>query len=111
MSLTDSPASVIAKAASLASRRLATLSHLARNDALTALHHALLQQKSAILQANARDVEAAAHGAANSQSLLKRLDLARPGKFEDMLNGILAVRDLGDPSMYLSNPPPTPLED
>lgn len=103
MSLTDSPASVIAKAASLASRRLATLSHLARNDALTALHHALLQQKSAILQANARDVEAAAHGGANSQSLLKRLDLGRTGKFEDMLNGILAVRDLGDPSIYLSN--------
>lgn len=100
MSLTDSSASVVAKAASLASRRLATLSHVARNDALTVLHRALLQQKTAILQANARDVEAAAHGAASSQltqSLLKRLDLARPGKFEDMLNGILAVRDLGDP--------------
>src|SRR5467141_3798276 len=98
MSLTDSSASVVAKAASLASRRLATLSHAARNDALTVLHRALLQQKTAILQANARDVEAAAHGAASSQltqSLLKRLDLASPGKFEDMLNGILAVRDLG----------------
>lgn len=32
-----------------------------------------------------------------SQSVLKRLDLSRPGKFDDMLQGILDVRELDDP--------------
>jgi glutamate-5-semialdehyde dehydrogenase len=32
-----------------------------------------------------------------SASLIKRLDLSRPGKYEDMLKGILDVRDLPDP--------------
>lgn len=32
-----------------------------------------------------------------SASLVKRLDLSRPGKYEDMLSGILDVRDLPDP--------------
>lgn len=32
-----------------------------------------------------------------SASLVKRLDLSRPGKYEDMLQGILDVRDLDDP--------------
>ena len=32
-----------------------------------------------------------------SQSVLKRLDLSRPGKFDDMLQGILDVRNLPDP--------------
>jgi glutamate-5-semialdehyde dehydrogenase len=100
MSLTESSATEVATAASLASRRLATLSNASRNEALTALHSALSKQQDVILQANARDVEAATHAVADgelSQSILKRLDLARPGKYEDMLNGILAVRDLEDP--------------
>lgn len=102
MSLTESSAAEIAKSASLASKRLATLSTDARNEALTALHDALLKEKETILQANARDVAAAKQAAANgelSQSVLKRLDLSRPGKYEDMLTGILSVRDLEDPSM------------
>lgn len=102
MSLTESSAAEIAKSASLASKRLATLSTDARNGALTVLHDALLKEKDTILQANARDVEAAKQAAANgelSQSVLKRLDLSRPGKYEDMLTGILSVRDLEDPSM------------
>ncbi|KAL2001439.1 hypothetical protein VTN02DRAFT_1775 [Thermoascus thermophilus] len=100
MSLTESSAVEVAKAASLASRRLATLSNTARNEALTALHAALLRNRDIILQANARDVEAATRAAASgeiSQSVLKRLDLARPGKYEDMLKGVLSVRDLEDP--------------
>ena len=32
-----------------------------------------------------------------SASLIKRLDLSRPGKYDDMLQGILSVRDLPDP--------------
>lgn len=102
MSLTESSASEIARSASLASRRLATLSNDARNEALTAIHDALLRERESILEANARDVAAATRAAANgelSQSVLKRLDLSRTGKYEDMLNGILSVRDLDDPGV------------
>lgn len=100
MSLTDSAAVDVARSASLASRHLATLSNSARNDALTALHQALDRNRDAILAANARDVEAATKAANNgslNHSVLKRLDLSRPGKYEDMLQGILNVRDLEDP--------------
>jgi glutamate-5-semialdehyde dehydrogenase len=103
MSLTDSSAVEIAKTASVASRRLATLADADRNEALTALHHALSINKTSILEANAKDVEAATKAAENgslSHSVLKRLDLSRPGKYDDMLQGILSVRDLKDPSMY-----------
>lgn len=102
MSLTDSAAVDVARSASLASRHLATLSNSARNDALTALHQALDRNRDAILAANARDVEAATQAANNgslNHSVLKRLDLSRPGKYEDMLQGILNVRDLEDPGM------------
>ncbi|RDW90906.1 glutamate-5-semialdehyde dehydrogenase [Aspergillus mulundensis] len=100
MSLTESSAIDIAKAASWASRHLATLSEADRNDALTALHDALLLKKDAILEANARDIQlaeqAVAHGSLN-HSVLKRLDLSRPGKYDDMLQGILGVKSLRDP--------------
>ncbi|KAF7624647.1 hypothetical protein AFLA_008347 [Aspergillus flavus NRRL3357] len=100
MSLTESSAIDIARTASLASRRLATLSEADRNGALTALHDALLRNKNSILEANAKDVDMASRAAASgnlSQSILKRLDLSRPGKYDDMLKGILDVRDLQDP--------------
>ncbi|KAJ5084307.1 hypothetical protein NUU61_008886 [Penicillium alfredii] len=100
MSLTDSAAVDVARSASLASRRLAILSNDARNEALTALHHALDKNRATILAANAKDVESATRAAESgnlSHSVLKRLDLSRPGKYEDMLEGILSVRDLPDP--------------
>ncbi|BCS17976.1 glutamate-5-semialdehyde dehydrogenase [Aspergillus puulaauensis] len=100
MSLTDSSAIDIAKSASLASRHLATLSEANRNEALAALHDALLANKEAILEANARDLQTAKQsvdGGSLSHSALKRLDLSRPGKYEDMLQGILSVRNLKDP--------------
>jgi glutamate-5-semialdehyde dehydrogenase len=100
--LTESSASEIAKSASIASRRLATVSNEARNFALTTLHDALLEKRDFILQANERDVALATRAAANgelSQSVLKRLDLSRPGKYDDMLSGILNVRALEDPSI------------
>lgn len=65
------------------------------------MYGALSKQKDAILEANARDVKAATRAAENgelSMSLIKRLDLAKPGKYEDMLKGILDVRELEDPS-------------
>ncbi|KAL4781909.1 Aldehyde/histidinol dehydrogenase [Aspergillus varians] len=100
MSLTESSAIDIAKAASSASRHLATLSEVSRNEALTALHDALLTNKDAILEANARDLRAAkqsVNAGDLSHSVLKRLDLSRPGKYDDMLQGILSVRNLKDP--------------
>ncbi|CRG84673.1 glutamate-5-semialdehyde dehydrogenase [Talaromyces islandicus] len=100
MSLTESSAPEIAKSASIASRRLATLSTESRNNALTLLHSALVENREHILEANARDVSLATRAAEDgklSQSVLKRLDLSRPGKYEDMLDGILSVRDLEDP--------------
>ncbi|KAJ6083793.1 hypothetical protein N7467_007928 [Penicillium canescens] len=100
MSLTGSAAIDVARSASLASRRLATLSNAARNEALTALHRALDVNREVILAANARDLEAANRAADNgdlSHSVIKRLDLSRPGKYDDMLEGILSVRDLEDP--------------
>ncbi|KAL4911693.1 Aldehyde/histidinol dehydrogenase [Aspergillus aurantiobrunneus] len=100
MSLTESSAVDIAKAASGASRHLATLSEANRNEALTALHNALLANKDVILEANARDLRSAKQsvdGGSLSSSVLKRLDLTRPGKYDDMLQGIISVRNLKDP--------------
>lgn len=101
MSVTTSSPLEVAKAASLSSRSLAVLPAHARNDALTSVHRALASAKDTIMAANARDVELATKAAADgslSQSVLKRLDLSRKGKWEDMLQGILDVRDLEDPS-------------
>ena len=100
MSVTNSSPLEVAKAASIASRNLAILPAHARNEALTAIHQALADAKEEILAANARDVELATKAAEDgklSQSVLKRLDLVRKGKWEDMLKGILDVRDLDDP--------------
>ncbi len=64
------------------------------------MHGALQEAKDSILAANAKDLELATKAAEDgelSQSVLKRLDLGRQGKWEDMLQGILDVRDLEDP--------------
>ena len=102
MSLTQSAPLDVAQSASSAARSLAILPTEARNDALTAIHAALIKSRENILAANARDLQAATQAAENgelSHSLLKRLDLARPGKWGDMLKGILDVRDLEDPGV------------
>jgi glutamate-5-semialdehyde dehydrogenase len=100
MSLTNASPADAAQAAKSASHVLATLSADARNDALTAIHAALTASRDDILAANARDLELAGQAAADgklSQSLVSRLDLGKKGKWEDMLKGILDVRDLEDP--------------
>ncbi|KAI0856426.1 glutamate-5-semialdehyde dehydrogenase [Xylaria cubensis] len=100
MSLTSASPKEAAKAAKDASHVLATLPAAARNDALTAIHAALSDARDDILAANARDLEAARRAAENgqlSQSLVSRLDLGKKGKWEDMLKGILDVRELEDP--------------
>ncbi|KAI9762566.1 MAG: hypothetical protein M4579_000369 [Chaenotheca gracillima] len=100
MSLTNSAPEEVARAASISARNLAVLSTEARNDALTAVHAALDIARDEILRANARDLEQAEKAAERgelSHSVLKRLDLSRKGKWDDMLKGILDVRDLPDP--------------
>ncbi|TQS38798.1 hypothetical protein Golomagni_00686 [Golovinomyces magnicellulatus] len=100
MSLTNASPEACAKSAKLASHILATLSTRARNDALTAIHAALVNSKDKILSANAHDLKIAQRLVENgnlSSSLVSRLDLGKSGKWDDMLNGILDVRDLSDP--------------
>lgn len=100
MSLTSATPEEAAVAAKSASHVLATLPASARNEALTAIHAALTEAKDEILAANARDLELARKAAADGQlkdSLVSRLDLGKKGKWEDMLKGILDVRDLDDP--------------
>ena len=106
MSLTSSTSFEVAKAAATSSRSLAVLSADARNAALTAIHQALADAKATILTANATDLHLASKAALNgelSQSVLKRLDLCRKGKWEEMLQGILDVRDLDDPGKNYSH--------
>lgn len=104
MSLTNGTPEEVAKAASLSSLTLARLSVQERNNALRKVHDALRDAKSEILEANAKDLELAAKAAQDgelSQSLVKRLDLGKKGKFEDMLQGILDVEALEDPGMLV----------
>ncbi|OCK80132.1 gamma-glutamyl phosphate reductase [Lepidopterella palustris CBS 459.81] len=100
MSLTNATPLEVAHAAKIGSRKLAVLPTEARNAALTAVHSALFAAKNEILAANALDLKAARKAAEDgklSQSLVKRLDLGKAGKYEDMLQGILNVRELEDP--------------
>lgn len=100
MSLTNALPADAAKAAKSASHVLSTLSTSSRNDALTAIHSALSTFREDILAANARDLALASKDAESgklSLSIVSRLDLAKPGKWEDMLKGLLDVRDLEDP--------------
>lgn len=102
MSLTNATPLDIAQSAREGSRTLAVLKTEERNAALIAIHKALADGKEEVLAANAKDLEAANKAAAGgtlSASLVKRLDLGKPGKYEDMLQGILDVVELDDPSM------------
>ncbi|RDW60929.1 hypothetical protein BP6252_12312 [Coleophoma cylindrospora] len=100
MSLTNASPADAAAGAKSASHTLATLPALARNNALTAIHDALAKSKDEILAANARDLVLASKAAENGElslSIVSRLDLGKKGKWEDMLKGILDVRELEDP--------------
>ena len=100
MSLTNASPEDAARAAKVSSRKLATLPTDARNAALDVVHDALASARELILAANARDLELAKKSAANGElgpSILKRLDLSRKGKYDDMLKGIRDVRELEDP--------------
>ncbi|TQV90334.1 hypothetical protein V2A60_004289 [Cordyceps javanica] len=100
MSLTNASPEAAAREAKSASYTLAALPASARNEALEAIHAGLSANRETILAANARDLELARRAAADgslSAALVSRLDLGKKGKWEDMLKGILDVRDLADP--------------
>jgi len=89
-------AEAIAKQARGASTILKTLTDEERSSALQAVHDALKDAKTTILEANVKDMEAAQ--AQNlSSSLIKRLDLSKGDKFDVMLQGVLDVASLEDP--------------
>ncbi|KAF3922972.1 hypothetical protein ABW20_dc0102506 [Dactylellina cionopaga] len=97
---TSLPATEIAKTARNASFTIKSLPGIDRDIALDAIYDALSVYKDDILAANAKDMEAAQDLVAQgklSQSLVKRLDLSRAGKYDDMLQGIKDVRGLEDP--------------
>lgn len=102
MSLTSATPLECALAAKSASHLLAALPATDRNDALTHIHTSLSQARDEILAANARDMALARDAASQGQNqlsaaLVSRLDLSKPGKFDDMLQGIADVRALRDP--------------
>lgn len=100
MSVTNALPKDAAKSAKSASHTLAALSCSARNEALTAIHSKLTASKEEILAANSRDLILARKAAEDGElslSIVSRLDLGKKGKWEDMLKGILDVRDLEDP--------------
>ncbi|KAF3924392.1 hypothetical protein AA313_de0204547 [Arthrobotrys entomopaga] len=97
---TSLPAAEIAKTARQASFTIKSLPGNDRDIALDAIYDALAAYKDDILAANAQDMASATALVAEgklSQSLVKRLDLSRPGKYDDMLQGIKDVRALPDP--------------
>jgi glutamate-5-semialdehyde dehydrogenase len=104
MSLTNADPATAAQSAKSAALTLATRPASDRNAALDAIHAGLTAAKKDILAANLKDLELARQAAADgklSGALVSRLDLNRPGKFDDMLKGIMDVRDLEDPGTNL----------
>lgn len=85
----------IASSARSASRILSTLSSDIRIEALTILNRLLIEERSSILEENAKDIDAA-RAAGLSHSLISRLDLSKPGKYEEMAKGVLEVAALQD---------------
>lgn len=90
----------ILKAAKAAAPSLAAVTTQQKNDALLAMAAALEQDCTAILAANARDMEAAKSHL--SQSMLDRLALTEP-RIHAMAEGIRQVVELPDPVGALRN--------
>lgn len=89
-------AEVIAKQSNQAFTILKTLSNDERCKALLEIHKGLQTHKEDILKSNKLDLDDAITNKLSS-SLIKRLDLSSPGKFDSMLQGILDVVELPDP--------------
>lgn len=89
-------AAEIAKNGAYAFSTLKTLSNDQRSTALKKVHDALKSRKEEILVGNKKDIDNAIKQNL-ADSLVKRLDLSKGGKFESMLQGILDVAALEDP--------------
>ena len=79
--------------------RLAALTGEQRNELLSKMLEALAQHRETILTANKLDITDAETAVATgdiSKSLFKRLDLSE-AKFDGLLSGVSAVRELPDP--------------
>lgn len=102
MSKTDSEVTsieTVAKRARAASRAMLSISGDERNRALQAMHGHLSAAREEILQANAKDKQAATARLSKgevSAALTKRLELGGR-KFEALLAGVASVRALPDP--------------
>src|SRR5947209_4740862 len=78
-----------------ASRTLATLSSDVKDHALEAIAAALIERSEEILEANARDLQAAPD-AGLSSALLDRLTLSE-GRIAEMAAGVRKIASLPDP--------------
>ena len=93
--------SEIAQASRKASFELQSAVASDKAAALDAIHAQLIKDRDLILKANAQDLESARSQVDQgllSASLVKRLDLNLPGKWESLLEGILQVKSLDDPT-------------
>lgn len=100
MSLTYSTPLEAAQAAKTASHVLATLSAADRNAALSLMASQLEASRETVLAANAEDMRLAREAQSSgslSASLVSRLDLSKPGKYEEMVKGVRDVASLPDP--------------
>ena len=100
MSLTHSTPLAAAQAAKTASHVLATLPDSARRAALELMAASLESARAEILAANAEDMRLARAAQSNgelSPALVSRLDLSKPGKWEEMVQGVRDVAGLDDP--------------
>ncbi|WWD20424.1 glutamate-5-semialdehyde dehydrogenase [Kwoniella shandongensis] len=91
----------IARAARRAFEESQLVATSERDVALKAIRDTLEAAKEEVIVANKKDMEAAESLAATGQlstSLVSRLDLSRPGKFEAMLQGISDVAALPAPT-------------
>ncbi len=95
MATTAIPVSETCALAKEASRSLATLPSGVKDAALEAIAAALLERAEEILEANARDLQAAPE-AGLSPALMDRLTLSE-GRIAEMAAGVRTIAALGDP--------------
>lgn len=103
MTSNDFDSLTTAQKSRIAAQSLAKLPNEGRNTALMLLHDALATHKNEILKANRYDLGRADKFVSEGTmeiSARERLDLGRGNKFDDMLQGILEVKNLDDPCTY-----------
>jgi glutamate-5-semialdehyde dehydrogenase len=91
---------MFAKAAKKASLVVGALSLSERNSALQTIYDSLQKHKAEVLAANQRDMTVAETLVGKGElqrSMVKRLDLSLPGKYDSMCQGVLDIIALEDP--------------